>query len=284
MPSHFVKSDGTHEPLRLSEEASRVTVAAYNILTSTEDGDDARLSVYEEDLHVAGTYRYWKNRRANVAQALRGCDVVGLCEVTEHMARDLLEALPQMRLAELALKSGEYDGSAVLFDPERFRVRQVVKKRLQSGQSQILLACLLQDVASDATFWFVMLHLKSDGGGAHGGKESVRVEQARRAQKIVRGFDPPAPVVIAGDLNSDRFLYPGFEEQGQTHVLNVFSDFASALPLKPTYHYYGRAAFDHILVRGMPVVSAHVPDSGGTCPNARQGSDHLPVRATLAML
>ena len=129
-----MKSDGTHELCASprGEPRDRRGVQHPHV---HKDGD-ARLSVYEEDLHVAGTYRYWKNRRANVAQALRGCDVVGLCEVTEHMARDLLEALPRMRLAELALKSGEYDGSAVLFDPERFRVRQVVKKRLQSGQSR----------------------------------------------------------------------------------------------------------------------------------------------------
>jgi endonuclease/exonuclease/phosphatase family metal-dependent hydrolase len=85
-------------------------------------------------------------------------------------------------------------------------------------------------------------------------------------------------------LNSDRFLYPAFEDSGERHVMDVFREFKSVLPLMPTYHHWNhRAAFDHILLRGADAVETYVPDSGGVCPNAQQGSDHLPVKAKIVL-
>jgi len=282
VPSHFVKSNGTDEPLKI--EDSSLTVLGYNLLTSTEDGNPHELSVYEEELGASGKHRYWKNRKDNAAKALNGCHVVGLCEATVHMLRDLVELKPHLRIAHHALKPGDFDGSAVLVDHSRIRVRKSVRQQLMTGMSQIFLASLLEDTDTGTVFWFVVLHLQSDGFGAHGSREYVRVKQATRAAKMIDKLQPRAPTVVVGDLNSDRFLYPAFEEHGQPHVLNVFSEFSSALPLKPTYHHYGRAAFDHILVRGADVVQAYVPDAGGVCPNEKQGSDHLPVRATVVLL
>lgn len=280
LPSYFMKSNGQKEPLRIAPE---LTVMGYNILTSTHDGNPNTLSVFEQELKASGKYRYWKHRRDNVVQALKNCHVIGLCESTSHMIKYILSNNPYIELAQHALKVGEYDGSAILVDKRRIRVLQNIHKPLMPQMTQIIAASLLEDVQTDTVFWFVVLHLKSDGSGVHGGKESVRVKQAERALKVIDKLEPTAPIVIVGDLNSDRFLYPAFDEQGITHVLDVFSSFKTALPLQPTYHHYGRAAFDHILLRGADVTSTHIPDAGGVCPNELQGSDHLPVRANIVI-
>ena len=280
VPDHFVKSDGTKEPLKVQES---LTVLGYNILTSTQDGDPNKLSMFERGLEASGKYRYWKNRVGNVSKTLKKCHVVGLCEATTPMIKDLLR-LTNLALASQALKIGEYDGSAILIDSERIRVERSVTKQLEAGKTQVLLASYLHDTVTDSRFWFVVLHLKSDGTGPHGGKEKQRVAQAERAKTIIDKLFPSAPTIIVGDLNSDRFLYKGFDEKGIRHVMDVFHSFDCVLPLKPTYHHYGRAAFDHILLRGAAAVSTHVPDSGGTAPNATQGSDHLPVRADVMIL
>ena len=199
------------------------------------------------------------------------------------MVRDVVSANAHLRLASFGLKVGEYDGSAILVDESRIEVLQTVRRPLMNGMTQILLASLLKDKDTHRLFWFVVLHLKSDGSGVHGGKEEVRVAQAKRALSIIDHLTPSVPVVVVGDLNSDRFLYPALEDAGRQHVMDVFREFQCVLPLTPTYHHWTRAAFDHILLRGADAVSTHVPDTGGVCPNATQGSDHLPVKATIVV-
>lgn len=281
VPSHFTKTNGQEEPLRIDAE---LTIVGYNVLTSTPNGDPHALSVYERDLSASGKYRYWAHRRANVSRAVRPAHVAGLCEATEHMVQDILHSNAHLHLAAFALKVDQYDGAAILVDAARVSVLQTVRRVLTSGKTQILLACLLADSETGNVFWFVVLHLKSDGAGPHGGQEGVRVKQAKRAVSIIDAFDPPAPVVVVGDLNSDRFLYPAFEDAGERHAVDAFRGFTSVLPLAPTYHHYHRAAFDHILLRGASATATRVPELGKeVCPNATQGSDHLPVQANIVI-
>jgi endonuclease/exonuclease/phosphatase family metal-dependent hydrolase len=136
---------------------------------------------------------------------------------------------------------------------------------------------------SSRQFWFVVLHLKSDGMGAHGSLEARRVEEAKVALHKIESLTPKRPVVVVGDLNSDRFLYKTFEQKKIRHVMNVFEDFDCVLPLQPTYRHWTRAAFDHILVRGATVAKTFVPVSNEVAPNSRQGSDHFPVYADLVI-
>jgi endonuclease/exonuclease/phosphatase family metal-dependent hydrolase len=267
VPSHFVKRDGTTEPLAVNHP---LRIVAYNLLTSTADGDENALSMFERELTASGKYRYWKNRKQNVIDAVRRSHVAGLCEVTRPMLKDVL-AGTGLKAAAFALKVDQYDGSAILVDP-CVTVREVVTHRL--GGTQILLAARLR---MDAEFWFVVLHLKSDGTSAHGSLEHVRVKQARAANKFLDTLSP-LPIVVVGDFNSDRFLYPGFRERGTTHVMEVFDTYESVLPLAPTYTHYREAAFDHIIIRGGFATNTHVPASG-VAPNSQQGSDHLPVYA-----
>lgn len=278
VPSHFVKSSGVREPLRV---ATPLRVCTYNALTSTAEGDPDRLSVYERELERSGKWRYWRHRGPLVCAALKGVDVAGLCEVTRPMLADVLRAHPRLTLVHFVAKPHNYDGSAVLVDLDRVGVRHVDAGPLESGMAQVFLNVHLHDRAQTADFCLCVLHLKSDGSNAHGALEDVRVRQARRA---LRKLPANEPAVVVGDLNSDRFLYGAFDEAGQTHVLDVLEGFASVLPLQPTYHHWNRAAFDHILVRGGAAVRTHVPDAGAApCPNARHGSDHLPCYAHLLL-
>lgn len=285
VPSHFVNSQGIKEPLRVAHPLS---VVGYNILTSTPDGNPKSLSIFEQDLtNTLKKYRYWAHRRPLVSRALTGASVVGLCEATSHMIADVLRDHPgRLALVRHGLKVGEYDGSAILVDPTRLAVETTHLQALdpKGGATQIFLGARLRDRVTGARFWFVVLHLKSDGMGMHMSKEHVRVQQAERARRILDTVCD-APVIVVGDFNSDRLYHAACDDAGQRHVGRVLGDFAHALPLVPTYDHFHRAAFDYILVRGAVFVhSAHVPASGGHAPNALQGSDHLPVHADLVVV
>lgn len=278
LPSHFVKTNGNKEYLKVDPP---LAVMGYNVLTSRHDGDETKLSMYEEELYTSGKFRYWAHRKSNIAKAVTKADVIGLCEATPHMIEYVLSKNSGHGLVAFREKEHNYDGSAILVNNSRCKVLKTMSSVLQKGFAQVFLACLVQDKITKTHFWIVVLHLKSDGSQEHGSMEDRRVQEAHAALARINSLTPKEPVVIVGDMNSDRFMYPYFEERGITHVMDVFDDFKSVLPLQPTYNHWNEAAFDHILVRDGTAVDTHVPQSHNVAPNALQGSDHLPVYADL---
>ena len=202
--------------------------------------------------------------------------VIGACEITHHMMTDVLDRNPSLRAGDLVLKRGNYDGSVVFYH----KTRRTLKKQTSRTHSrpQFSHSCLFHDNETGARFWFVVLHLKSDGGDRNGAQESVRVTQAVAAVKFIDSLDD-APCVIVGDLNSDQFLCDSWIASHTPHVRQVFqmAGFESYIPMVPTYLHFDKCCFDYILGRRVSHVDWNVPKPKGVCPNASQGSDHLPV-------
>ena len=280
-PSYFLKRSGHKEHLKIG---TPITVGGYNVLTSTHDGDLDALSVFERELSASGKHRYWVRRVDNVARAIAKAHVMGACEITRFMRDDVLERNPHLAASDLVVKPGNYDGSTVFYDRARFVLEDQRSVVLTPPKTQLALACLLRDrkAGSGVRFWIVVLHLKSDGGGANGSQESVRVSQAHAAIRFLRTLEDH-PCIIVGDLNSDAFLCNGWLASQRPHVKQVLegAGFESILPLVPTYLHFDRCCFDYILGRNISPLSWHVPTAKGPCPNATQGSDHLPVYADL---
>lgn len=278
-PHSFVRRNGDVEELCLVHP---LRLCTYNLLTSTHNGDPNRLSVYEEALEASGPYRAWSRRRHNVSAALAKAHLSGVCEATEHMLRDVLRDNAHLRLAAFATKPDNYDGSAVLYDPSRITVRKTETQQLMPQHAQIAIACLCVDRTTDAEFWFVVLHLKSDGGGYNGSKERLRVQQAEAVLAFVdKQLHPQRPCVLAGDLNSDQSLVPEWTIKNVPHVKRTLetASFVSLVPPTVTYLHFDRSHFDYIFARSVSKLSHHVPSAKAPCPNKQQGSDHLPVYA-----
>jgi len=251
-------------------------MCTYNLLAAGRNEDE--LSIFEEPLCNSGIWRFWKNRRENVAAALRGVAICGVCEVTEHMLGYIAESQPRLKVAKFAKKLNAYDGSAVLYNSDLFECVQSTSFPLDPRRSHVFVAARLKEIATGSHIWVVMLHLKADS--LHASMEHVRVRQSEAALRSLRALIPhdrirSHPVVVLGDLNTDdscaregtllRFRSVGFK-----HVSTN----------QPTYKHFFNATFDYILYRNFHVLKSWVPDSPAPCPNDLQGSDHLPVYAT----
>lgn len=278
--------DGVPTHVRVGGAKTRVRVAyplamcAYNVLAAAPSGDRDEVSVFEAGLIASPGYQTWRARRANVSRAMCGTHVVACCEVTAHTLRDVADDTG-LTVVAFAPKRGQADGSAVLIDERRVRV-EGPPRVFSLGGVQVGLACSLYDKSQRASFVVVALHLKSDGADAHGSHETLRVAQADVVHRLLSRVS--VPVMVMGDLNSDAYLHATMTAQGQRHVLDVFADFRSVLPLAPTYHHHHQAAFDYILLRGrVNAWSTHVPTTTTVCPNRTQGSDHLPVYAHVVL-
>jgi|MDTB01.1.fsa_nt_gb endonuclease/exonuclease/phosphatase family metal-dependent hydrolase len=275
VPSFFLKRNGEKEYLKTF---TPLVVGGYNMLTSRHDGNPDKLSMYESELSSSGKYRYWRNRVDNVAKAVSKADVLGACEITHHMMHDILERNPSMSASEIVLKPENNDGSVVFYNRARLDFQGQTSQILTHKRTQFALACLFRDLDTGARFWFVVLHLKSDGMGYNGSEEPLRVKQAMAAVKFINSLEN-LPCVIVGDLNSDQFLCDSWIASHTPHVKEVFraSGFESYIPMVTTYNHFERRCFDYILGRCVSHIQSNVPSVKSVCPNSTQGSDHLPV-------
>lgn len=272
---------GRSEPSRKKANKSMAdhVMCTYNLLAAGRNEDEP--SIFEEPLRDSGIWRFWKNRRGNVTAALQGVAICGVCEVTKHMLRYIVESQPRLKVASFVTKVHAYDGSAILYDSDSFECVQSTSSPIHPGRSHVFVAARLKEIATGSHIWVVMLHLKADS--LHASMEHVRVRQSEAVLRFVRALIPPDsirshPVVVLGDLNTDemcardgtlsRFRSVGFKHAGTN---------------QPTYKHFFHATFDYILCRNFHVLQSWVPDSHTLCPNDRQGSDHLPVYATFRL-
>ena len=271
-----------------------IKVCGYNILTSTKNGDFNFLSSYEDELiKNSGSYVFWKHRRENIFHSFHDCDVVGLCESTKHTIKDITDNVKTLTCVNFTQKpqeTGLWDGSSILINVEKVKSIHTVSYQLQEDMAQMVSGCLLEEKKSEKRFWFFVLHLKSDGSKWHGSLESIRVRQTELFLNRCKKLKPSnLPIVVVGDLNSDRNMHDSFETQGRLHVLSAFRNhgFKNTLPTQTTYNHFRQAMFDYILVKGnLKCISSFIPTltTKKACPNKDQGSDHLPVYATLEVL
>ena len=269
-----------------------IKVCGYNILTSTQNGDFNFLSSYEKELiKNSGSYVFWKHRRENIFHSFHDCDVVGLCESTKHTIKDITDNVKSLTCVNFKQKPhGLWDGSSILINKEKVKSIRTESYLIDEKYAQIVSGSLLEEKTSGKQFWFFVLHLKSDGSETHGSLESIRVIQTELFLNRCNKLNPSnLPIIVVGDLNSDRYFHESFEKQGLSHVLSTFQNhgFKNVLPIQTTYNHFVQAMFDYILIKGnLKCISSFIPTAGTNkpCPNKDQGSDHFPVYATLEVL
>jgi endonuclease/exonuclease/phosphatase family metal-dependent hydrolase len=252
----------------------------YNCLTGPPPGQS--LSVYEEELtHATTTQRRWATRMHNVKRELVGKDIAVLNEITPGMLNDL--NLPDTQTAWYKKKGPyNYDGTAIVINTKRFTFRKTYHFQLSTNSSQIGVAAAIRDTLAGEDVVVLGLHLKS----GYGNYEPLRKKQFAAAMQFISSNSETLPnkLIVAGDLNSDlqntysaNGVAADAAELGLVNVMNT-------APKTTTYNYHHASTFDYVFVRNIRgIVSARVPPAGNTTPNDQQGSDHLPVHATLVL-
>lgn len=263
-----------------------------------------RMSEYEEELNYDTTQNYalWANRAHKIIQALQGSDVVMLNETTEQQKNQILTELG-LQEAAFFTKQWNYDGSAILFNPEKFTLQAKYTSLIFAKQSQVVVAAKLQHIPSGQVVVFVALHLKS----GYRDTEQHRVRQFKTALGHVKKEWPDASrlhMVVAGDLNSDylneeysclvKTIVPKIKNPA---LRNAASETASETANEatytllttetPTYFHWHKSVFDYILISpGINVLSIHTQklNKKARAPNKLQGSDHFPVTAELSFM
>jgi endonuclease/exonuclease/phosphatase family metal-dependent hydrolase len=259
----------------------KAKVTTYNVFTGPAPGmPETQPSLYETDAyHASGKAALWRNRKHLVAAAIKDADIVTLNECTRAMFNDLRVSVPHLHEAILAVKPHEYDGSGILYNPLVFetpRQQDVHVKVLTPGNPQLAVSVDFKFKNGGPSLRVVTLHLKS----GYGEQEQRRIREFTSASSL---FGPPGDnLVVTGDFNSDYLAqYARLVDNVAMAKYGLGNAAVQAgAETTPTYTFYHQSVFDYILFRGNVTVSNYsVPKVGvhEQTPNARHGSDHLPV-------
>lgn len=308
--------------------ADRVSIASYNVASVGATAS------------IAG--RTWLDRRAAVVRSIQkaSADVVAIQEASTAQVDNPRDRTQQYQDLANRLKGSGYalavpdvgNASATVSKAEHILYRtanvSVVKAGIASAKQNAATYAptvkwldasgrtegdrrfawaLLRSKASGTYFYVASIHLEY---GA-----SANVQATRKAAAAgVRGFladrarqdgRTTAPIVIAGDWNSDVERYPsgpvtdtvaaGYRSAAaSTRVANVRYGTANSssandhgFPARPTRYTYVGPRIDHILVRngeGSVAYANQLVLSGGLFDRAYQGSDHNLQVATLSLV
>ena len=260
--------------------APKFQVTTYNILTGGKLWSG--LSPYEDET----TKIPWTDRRDLVVGALKGSQIVMLNEATADQTEYIIRNLKNMKIGSAKIKLYNNDGSVILFDKTVFEKVDDFSDSLE-GNPQVVVAARLRNRSSGQQLVFVSLHLKS----GYDDMERRRIREFSAAMaKINRKWNDlgSVPVVVAGDLNSD-YNRPGsslvrrhLPSIKTPSLRNAAADVG--METKPTYNFWHESVFDYILISPqLRVLQMKTEDADMQAPNAKQGSDHFPVTATLVV-
>jgi exonuclease III len=271
-----------HKAPQLSTSIPLVTYNALAGESGFESGYEAELS------HADPNYRAWDKRKAIVLTELMAYDnsIIALQETTDSMLKYITKGLGKKYDVCFHVKmGGEYDGSAIIFDNERFELIDSMYARLLPNYSQIVVNVVLLDRWSGRLLCISNLHLKS----GYGDKENVRKRQLVAAQEKTdvwlkqHNLLGNAARVVCGDLNSDRLQkwssvskYMTVTQQFTDVVLQFYADGDFV-----TYDHWQNSIFDYVFARGIAASSVYIPTHTKPGPNQHRGSDHIPVYVTL---
>jgi endonuclease/exonuclease/phosphatase family metal-dependent hydrolase/nicotinic acid mononucleotide adenylyltransferase len=255
------------------------TVTTYNVLSEYLEG---------EVNEPFSNYALWANRKGLIVKALQGSDVVLLNEVTKAQ-KAFISQETKLTVASFILKTGNLDGSAVLYDSNKFEFVDRFQAPINKNETQVVAAARLRTRATGQEVIFVSLHLISSNEV----RDNMRAKQLQTAMtKISNKWVDicDTPVVAAGDLNSDYLkgystLVSQFVPSLVTPQLRnaAISCSGNMTEKTPTYYFWHKSVFDYVLVSPqVEVVSMNTEMvQNSIAPNATQGSDHFPVTAVL---
>ena len=273
----------------------KFSVTTYNVLTGPRLGSNPnKPSIYEHETPNADpSYIRWKDRKYLVFEALQRKDVVMLNEVTRPMLHDIIKATKLAKAGFELKKDGNYDGSAILFDPKVFTLITKFGSRLISGWGQVLLCAILRSNESGKELAVMSLHLKS----GYADYERIRKDQFKAAMNVFKKSKwGGLPLVVGGDLNSDYRDKTIHDHKGGALVDQMTKKYdlvdtclgdCSRKGRPVTYNQWHPSVFDYILVtrKDFSILSYEVPSAGTDrgAPNKYQGSDHFPVTVELSL-
>ena len=184
-----------------------------------------------------------------------------------------------MRLQYLKKKIGQYDGSAILFNPKIFHKIATYHKQLLDYRTQIAVIAILRHRATNKDVCFMSLHLKS----GYADTEDLRHEQFESSMDLLKylKYDKTIPLVIAGDMNSDALRPFGTLAEKVVKTYKLVD--IGAKENLPTYNHWHQSRFDYIFTKGLTTIEINIPQTKKkeTTPNEKIGSDHFPVSALL---
>jgi len=259
-------------------------LTTYNILTGGAPWKG--ISPYETET-TGKPYAIWENRKHLVVEALRDSEIVMLNETTDAQLSYIQKELGISTVSR-ALKKGEYDGSAILVNKTKWNVLDSFQSVIFEQNTQVVVAVHLQHIESKKELYLVSLHLKS----GYADMEKRRCEEFEKAMQLVFEKFPEsidAPLVVAGDLNSDytesfSVLIKKMLPEKFPMLRNAAADADGIGVNTPTYYYWHKSVFDYILLsKHLTLHSMQTQSAGDKAPNKTQGSDHFPVSSVLSI-
>ena len=153
---------------------------------------------------------------------------------------------------EFLNKSGDMDGSAVIYNTELFDITDVYKSAIFLGNPQVVLRVNLKSKLTSKEFIVVALHLKS---GESQDMEDRRFEEMEKALNLsLKGIDKTIPVIISGDFNTCAKTAKNWHNPfTQTALAPLLKKGFKMIPLKLgqiTYKYWQECVFDYVFIRG----------------------------------
>lgn len=260
-------------------------LTTYNILTGGAPWKG--ISQYEAET-TGKPYAIWKNRKHLVVEAIRDSEIIMLNETTDTQLLYIQKELG-ISIVSRALKKGEYDGSAILVNTDKWKVLDTFQSVIFEKHTQVVVAVHLQNIESNTSLYLVCLHLKS----GYADMENRRCEEFKKAMRLIFERFPnstDSPLVVAGDLNSDyreefAVLIKHMLPAKFPMLRNAAADEKGIGVNTPTYNFWHESVFDYILIsRHIEVQSMHTQSVGDKAPNKKQGSDHFPVSSVLKIL
>ena len=276
-----IAEPNTHLMVPTTQQKCKFIITTYNILTGGLPWHQQ--SIYEAQLNA----KKWANRKHLVFNALKDSDIVMLNECTKNQKNDIIQATC-LHEGIFKLKYGEYDGSAILYNSHKFRIKKRFSDYINKwAATQVVVAVIVEDIISKKNFILVSLHLKS-GYGEH---EQLRIQQFSTAMDMVNanlGNIKELPCIVGGDLNSD--YNAAYSKLVKYHIPQNFKlKNAAAEPngmgvSRVTYNHWHKSVFDYLLISStIQVRNMKTETANKKAPNATQGSDHFPVTAELEL-
>ncbi len=257
-------------------------LTTYNILTGGLPWKG--ISPYEDET-TGKPYAVWNTRKHLIVESLRDSEIVMLNETTDAQLSYIQQQLGISTVSR-ALKKGEHDGSAILVNTSKWNVLDAFQSVIFTKNTQVVVAVHLQNIESQKHLYLVSLHLKS----GYDDMEERRCKEFRKAMQLVFKRFPEsidAPLVVAGDLNSDylqdfSILIKTMLPEEFPMLRNAAADAKGIGVNTPTYYFWHKSVFDYILLsKHIELQNMQTQNVGKKAPNELQGSDHFPVSSVL---
>lgn len=198
--------------------------AAISAVTQTKTNSPA-ISVVSYNIMKSAASPAWTSRRDAVAKNIRrhNPDVIGLQEATPAKVTaangkkvpqytDILQRLGSQY--KFTTTKGS-NGSKLVYNTKTMKVVKSGTKKLKKkgAQRRYAVWAVLKDKRSQKKFFVANTHLEP-GSSSSKAYNDVRIKQAKQVAALAKKYGKGLPVIIVGDMNSNRFHKPSNGQYG----------------------------------------------------------------------